>query len=756
MKKLFFIFILIILSSIIGCDNNKSNENSFYLYKEISNDIEIDEIYNFSYHNNSLILIGTSGDKFDFLSRKFKAITFDLEGNIVNEVVIDEEPILLANVDSQGMIWVLRYKKNISYGQPVEYEIICFDNEGNYIKVIDLGVQNDLIINTSFDKLIVGIQDGDVHFYIHKNISIRQESIIGDLLIFDKNGNIVDLSEKAVSNIMDLFRLNDGRVFVRILNDSNATIICVCINCSDKCNQEERAIVENINNTFGYTIVNGNDNFDLLMVNKGKVYGSDLKGERTIILDWMEEGINNSGASMYKHTIIVGESLFTLTYSPSFNDDYGTGGKTNIIILEKLNEIENNKNKAKKIINIAALYADEKIISSVVNFNKTNPDYYADVKVYSESGFSWVEQDDINNFNIDLASGYTPDLVFLARNTPNLSYATRGLFVDLYEFMERDSEFNKDAYLCNIFNLLEIDGKLNLATTSFSINTLAGKLSEFGDKRSWTWDEYNTFLAGMTDNGLPIGSAPLGLSGRAITKGDFISAILMQRIDEFVDFINGSSSFENPIFIQFLRETERFPLKREDYTDTIDFSLSTPPLLWMPNFTAFYGEGGFFPKQVEYWTFKEEMVYIGFPTNEKDKNGSSCYPLDLFAIFANANEKDGAWEFVKFLLTDYQETMSLMNSLSGFPVKISVLNNLSEYVKKPELYDVLKLPPPTDKEIERVLELVYSLEYIDLIDINITNIIFEEAFAYFIGQKTPEEVAAIIQNRVSIYLAEIN
>ncbi len=46
------------------------------------------------------------------------------------------------------------------------------------------------------------------------------------------------------------------------------------------------------------------------------------------------------------------------------------------------------------------------------------------------------------------------------------------------------------------------------------------------------------------------------------------------------------------------------------------------------------------------------------------------------------------------------------------------------------------------------------MEKVEIADDKVTEIIEEEAGAYYEGQKTAEEVADIIQSRVSIYLSE--
>ena len=60
----------------------------------------------------------------------------------------------------------------------------------------------------------------------------------------------------------------------------------------------------------------------------------------------------------------------------------------------------------------------------------------------------------------------------------------------------------------------------------------------------------------------------------------------------------------------------------------------------------------------------------------------------------------------------------------------------------------------TEEAIARVDALLESLTQCYQYDEAMMNIIIEEASAFFSGQKTAEEVAGLIQSRVSIYVAE--
>ena len=66
----------------------------------------------------------------------------------------------------------------------------------------------------------------------------------------------------------------------------------------------------------------------------------------------------------------------------------------------------------------------------------------------------------------------------------------------------------------------------------------------------------------------------------------------------------------------------------------------------------------------------------------------------------------------------------------------------------------IKIGVNTDADNQKILDLINSTTAVSRYDQKITEIISEEAAAFFEGQKSAQEVADIIQNRVSNYIAE--
>ena len=130
-----------------------------------------------------------------------------------------------------------------------------------------------------------------------------------------------------------------------------------------------------------------------------------------------------------------------------------------------------------------------------------------------------------------------------------------------------------------------------------------------------------------------------------------------------------------------------------------------------------------------------------------------------YAIISNSANKEGAWEFLKYFLSEeYQDGIALKGE--SFPARLSSLKLAAEEAKK-GTYDSITgeyIEPiggvNTDEDNQRVYDLLGSATGAVDVDSRIYEIISVEADAYFAGKKSAKEAAEIIQNRISNYLAE--
>ena len=261
--------------------------------------------------------------------------------------------------------------------------------------------------------------------------------------------------------------------------------------------------------------------------------------------------------------------------SMAVNDDgsfvtvgYDYSGMTARSTLSLITPIDSSEVKEKKVLTLGCFYIDWNIRSQIAEFNKTNEDYTIYATSYSESNDTSDYTAALTKFNNEILAGNVPDILLISSGMPYNSYASKGLFADLYEFMDKDDVYNRDAFMPNVLKAMEKDGKLYEITPSFTVQTYAAKKSLVGDATSLTMDQANQILASMPEG------ATLTSDSQTMTASNFLSTAIT--FSNFVDYANATCSFDSPEFKAILETAKKYPAEI-DY----DALYNDNPNYWM-------------------------------------------------------------------------------------------------------------------------------------------------------------------------------
>lgn len=164
---------------------------------------------------------------------------------------------------------------------------------------------------------------------------------------------------------------------------------------------------------------------------------------------------------------------------------------------------------------------------------------------------------------------------------------------------------------------------------------------------------------------------------------------------------------------------------------------------------------------------------IGYPTS--GESGTMITPNGTtVAMNVNSKNKEGVWEFMKFLL-DQERQENLQSANAGFPVMKSALEKQFEKDMTAEYYEDAdgtkkEMPKATwtsgasgevtvevfaasQEQVDRIRQMIETAGAAR-IDSQIFSIIIDESQSYFDGQKKAEDAAGLIQERVQVYLNE--
>ena len=365
----------------------------------------------------------------------------------------------------------------------------------------------------------------------------------------------------------------------------------------------------------------------------------------------------------------------------------------------------------KRLIRIAGSRSD--IFSMAVRgFSSLYPEYQVEFVDYDAQ---YGEQAD-QQLLMDLLYGDCPDLLFV-NGLPFAQYARQGLLEDLYAWIDADETLSRTDFTQNLLHALETDGALYRLPQTYLLATAAGLPDIVGGHEAWSMADF-----------LDTAQAHSEISS-VFAQDDGVSMIQMLLYyapDAFVNYKTAQASFDSPDFLRLL-EIARCQTQPEAESPREALLTGQTLLEQLMIMRAQYFEE-------EYADGLNELSFPGFPGA-----GRASFYLTLpMAIPVNAQEKAGAWAFLKLLMT---EPLYAARSRGGWlPVQ-------ADFEKKTAAM--------TDPAAQRLLlelqaEAVSVFEY----DAAISGILADELPYYFADEQTAEQIADRIQRRAQLYLEE--
>lgn len=404
---------------------------------------------------------------------------------------------------------------------------------------------------------------------------------------------------------------------------------------------------------------------------------------------------------------------------------------------------------AKKTIVFSCTYLDWVLRDKIIDFNKKNQEYKVKVNCYEGEDYEELQA----RFDADIASGNTFDIVSVD-SFAAMNYAKKGAFLDLSKVTSKDSEYNRTDYFENILDAFKVNDKDYFVIPEVSIYTMVGPKSVFEGKTSWTVKDLLELRKENKDKGFF--TYP--------TRENALYETLFYSIDSFVDFEKGKCDFCTQEFYDFLEFAYSFP-KDMDYENYDSWDAIQQGDVLVTDMSLYNFDSYTLYNQL----FEGGISIIGRPV--ESGSGHIIASDTVYAISAKTKNAEGAWEFLKSII-DAEEEREYYN---GFPIKKTAFDRMMEEVTKEETYIDengvshvishgswgngninIEMYPPKKEDVEVIRNIFLQADKTIQYDEKLFEILEEEVKPYFEGQKSAEEVANIIQSRISIYLAEIN
>lgn len=476
-----------------------------------------------------------------------------------------------------------------------------------------------------------------------------------------------------------------------------------------------------------------------------------------------------------KKSIVILTAIFMIIVTACSHSSNGNGGEAITSTTEKeesltkkeRNETSSSNNTEKKTIVLSTFYHENFFLEAKKRYEAKYPHITIDVQ-YVEStdadGEAKLEKYE-KTIGTALLSGKGPDLIEMD-HLPTESYVNKKLLVDLGTMMDHDDTFNRDDYFNNILEGIQVNGGLYGIPMGFFVYALVGNetmIEKSGvtvDDSHWNWSQFANITKEIskTVNG---GASGLGVGGSAgIIPGDFkvsqyVSEFVNDQYATFVEQESGKANFESTAFIDLLKEVKRLVDEK-----VIDPAANN--VLFRETQINSPGDYVRVLKQSQYYSNNADYrskLYLR-PNGSGQEAGGYFRTYQMVGLNAKSEVKEEAWHFLKFMIS---EEMKDVASSSGFPLNKKSYASIAEKALekgkvesdqtigplKGVIYDITK------QDIDDLEKFLVNAKYpVQYKESKINDIITEESHAYFTGQKSPEEVAGLIQNRVTTVLNE--
>lgn len=654
---------------------------------------------------------------------KWYCMNFD--GKQTKELSLPDVNGKIENVNvtcGKDALWLmLVFQKNKNYN----YTIVQMDKDGKEQKRFDITKALQLDKEDQMEKLMVG-KDGNVVVVTDKKI-----------VIFDTNGEKITEVTPQAGYVESVVLSKNGDILSADILDNG-----IAVDRLDTDTYKWKAYRKITGDTLlsNNLLMSGSDCDFYYRDNLG-IYGYDADAKKTSkIMDYAASNVYVENTD----SICPIDDKRMLGIADARATD---GGK--LILYTK---VAPEDVVEKKIITYGAIQLNTNMKNAIADFNHSNSKYSVEIKEY------YKEDDPETKLALDLVSGDAPDIIDISGCSIK-KYQSKGVLEDLVPFFERDEEIGLSDMIPAVADAIQADGKCYYVAPGFRIAALAGKTSVVGDKCAWNMDDVIAIMKKYSGSQLLYDCK----------SSDILNLFLAQGASSFVDWQEGKCYFDQQRFrvlLEFCAEQGsnkgEYELGQETEYIQQNRVLLTPVTIGAEDL------------QVYDTMYKEPVTYKGYPSDERGGT-SFVFPVQI-AMSAKSQNKDGAWQFLRMLMTKQYQSKDLSVD-SGDEVVVPTRQDVFELYQKERMiteaytdetnmtilpmdltvdYDgqEVQLKPMDEHQMQQFVDLVNNTNRVTMHEFELQQIVEDEAEMYFEGQQSLDKTIQVIQDRVTKYVNE--
>lgn len=603
---------------------------------------------------------------------------------------------------------------------------VCFGSEAIWLIHNVYTITNEATGNTDVDSALeqwsytgellqriplddsFGVEDGDNIAFLA--LSPDEEPLLGTinaLYFLDKDGTVRSSSDTEGTQYSTV-RNRDGNLY---LQSSDA------IYSIDWDNQALGTVFLDL--SISDSVYSGSGPYDFFLSSDSQLRGvSAANRSITTLLNWEDCGLSGlvNGVSYIDEDHLLVNSYDTITKGTRYLD---------------VTRMPKDEIPEKATLTLA-VYVSEEALAMGMDWTSCVDTTFADAVTNFNLSHSDVEVVGVAYSSTQelqlMLSSDPPDLIYWTStgssdNPTFQTYARQGYLADLESLIETDSTLSMSDFYSNVIDAAKnIGGGLYAVPLNFSLQTLSASSEYVGTEMGWSISELIDAAAQLPEDMVLL---------EGYDRSSALNLFLDVSIERFASLALGTCNFETQEFYNLLTVCR-------DYFPSDGIS-SGDALLSLENVMG--GMGNFALDTLQ--TAEDQgKTLIGFP--DAGGNGFDIVLGSELSICALSDHQDAAWEFYRTLLGfDYQRASN------GIQLSIRI-----DAQEDKEDWLVAQLEDLTQEASESARALIADAESATVYDNPIVTIVLEEVEAFFAGDRSAEDTAALIQSRVEIYLGE--
>lgn len=384
-------------------------------------------------------------------------------------------------------------------------------------------------------------------------------------------------------------------------------------------------------------------------------------------------------------------------------------------------------------------YDTERLAYYIRRFNRQSEHWRVEVVDYFAE---WSEGSSmVDSFTMDVLNGKGPDLIDTGIVPEELLYRVE-LYENLEPYFASSKIVNREDIMDSVWRAGSHKDGMYFVMPWFTILSYAVKTDRL-DGSLWNPETFIRLADQYQDSnvlnymtGTDRGSVLLNYALKANRK-------------LFYDIENRNCFFTKPQFLSLLEGIKRI---KENGTAVAAMDTIEQERQFREDEILIYQEkiDSMTLYQKFHKSFGNTASWVGYPSSGESSH--MFYVHVMLSINSSSRYKDGAWEFLEFLLSEEAQRWKEQD-FRAFPVR---KDGFDYYIRTTPLigpgwsYEEYA----SEEELHQLYQMVENTHMVPDGGDQVNSIIVEECMAYFHGDRSAEETAEVIQSRVGLYFDE--